>query len=61
MNIIKTVFRNIKVYKTSSVFNFIGLITAFTVFVLIMLYVYTEYRFDTYHQDYQDIYRLELG
>jgi len=60
MNIIKTVFRNIKVYKTSSVFNFIGLITAFTVFVLIMLYVYTEYRFDTYHQDYQDIYRLEL-
>ncbi len=60
MNIFKTVCRNIKSYKTASAFNFIGLITAFTVFVLIMLYVHTEYRFDTYHQDYKDIYRLEL-
>ncbi len=60
MNFFKTVCRNIKAYKTASVFNFIGLITAFTVFVLIMLYVHTEYRFDTYHQDYKDIYRLEL-
>lgn len=60
MNIFKTVCRNIKAYKTSSVFNFIGLITAFTVFVLIMLYVHTEYSFDTYHQGYKDIYRLEV-
>ena len=60
MRTLKTIFRNLKSSKISTLFNFVGLITAFTAFILIMLYVWTEYSFDTYHKDADNIYRLEL-
>lgn len=60
MRILKTIFRNLRLSKISTIFNFVGLITAFTAFIIIMLYVWTEYSFDTYHQDADNIYRLEI-
>lgn len=60
MNILKAIYRNLKVSKVSTTFNFVGLITAFTVFILIMMYVCTEYHFDMYHKDANNIYRLEI-
>lgn len=57
---IKTILRNLKFSKISAIFNFVGLITAFTAFILIMLYVWTEYHFDAYHEGAENIYRLEI-
>lgn len=60
MRYLKTIIRNLRTSKISTLFNFVGLITAFTAFILIMLYVWTEYNFDTYHEDAENIYRLEI-
>ncbi|MDD2264913.1 MAG: ABC transporter permease [Bacteroidales bacterium] len=60
MRTLKTIFRNLRSSRISTIFDFVGLITAFTAFILIMLYVWTEYSFDSYHHDADNIYRLEL-
>lgn len=60
MNTLKIIYRNLRGSKVSTIFNFVGFITAFTVFILIMLYVWTEYHFDRYHKDADNIYRLEI-
>jgi putative ABC transport system permease protein len=60
MNTLKVIYKNLKASKVSTIFNFIGLITAFSAFILIMLYVWTEYNFDSYHEDADNIYRLEI-
>ena len=60
MNTLKLIYKNLKGSKVSTIFNFIGLITAFSAFILIMLYVWTEYNFDSYHEDAENIYRLEI-
>ena len=60
MNTLKLIYKNLKGSKISTIFNFIGLITAFSAFILIMLYVWTEYNFDSYHEDAENIYRLEI-
>ena len=57
---IKIILKNLKFSKISTIFNFVGLITAFTAFILTMLYVWTEYHFDTYHKGAENIYRLEI-
>ena len=58
--IVKTAFRNLRKSKVATFFNFVGLITAFTAFILIMIYVWSEYHFDRYHAEAEHIYRLEL-
>jgi putative ABC transport system permease protein len=55
MNTLKVIYKNLKASKVSTIFNFIGLITAFSAFILIMLYVWTEYNFDSYHEDADNI------
>ena len=60
MNTLKLIYKNLKGSKVSTIFNFIGLITAFSAFILIMLYVWTEYSFDSYHNDADNIFRLEI-
>ncbi len=56
---LKIIFANFKKSKFTFLLNIVGLTCAFTSFILIMMYVWTEYNFDQYHTDAEDIYRLE--
>jgi putative ABC transport system permease protein len=55
---IKIAFRNILSNGLFSLINIIGLTTGITAFLFIMLYVRYEKSFDTFHQNYNSIYRL---
>lgn len=60
----KTILRNflsvLRRFKTASVLNVLGLSIAFVAFMLIMMQVNYDYTFDCFHQDADDIYRLDL-
>ncbi|MDR2806232.1 MAG: ABC transporter permease [Dysgonamonadaceae bacterium] len=49
----------LKRFKTSSILNILGLSVAFTVFILIMMQVDYDYRFDRFHPDCDRIYRID--
>ncbi len=57
---LKIIFANLKKSKFTFFLNIVGLTCAFTAFTLIMMYVWTEYHFDQYHADSDQIYRLEF-
>jgi putative ABC transport system permease protein len=57
-NYIKIALRNIKRHKGHSSINIMGLAVGMTCFIFIMLYVQHETRYDTFHKDGDQIYRL---
>jgi putative ABC transport system permease protein len=59
-NIFKIVFRNLRTYKLFSFINIVGLSLGLTVFILIYLYVKFEFSYDTFHKNYENIYRVEM-
>ncbi len=56
---LKIIIANFKKSKFTFFLNIVGLTCAFSAFILIMMYVWTEYHFDQYHANSKDIYRLE--
>ena len=50
---------NLKKSGFTTFLNLVGLTSAFTAFILIMLYVWNEYHFDGFHKNFGQIYRLE--
>ncbi len=61
MNInLKLAIKNLFKAKITSALNLIGLVTAFTAFMIIAAYVWTEYHFDDYHANADELYRVEI-
>ena len=58
-NYIKTALRNIKKHRTLSLINILGLTTGLTAVILIGIFVRYEYSFDRFHQNADNIYRVE--
>ncbi|MBN1925507.1 MAG: ABC transporter permease [Prolixibacteraceae bacterium] len=56
---LKIIFGNLKKTAFTSFLNLIGLTSAFAAFILIMLYVWNEYHFDSFQENAAEIYRLE--
>jgi len=59
INYIKTALRNIKRYKGYSFINVAGLTLGITCCLLIMLWVFDELSFDSFHQNAKNLYRVE--
>lgn len=57
---LKFAIGNLKKTFFTSLLNVIGLTTAFSVFLLISLYVWNEYRYDAFNEHASEIYRLEI-
>jgi putative ABC transport system permease protein len=57
-NYVKTGFRNVLKSKIFSTINVVGLSLGLTCCMLIILYVSNELSFDTYHKNYDSIYRV---
>jgi putative ABC transport system permease protein len=57
---LKLVFINLKKSKLTTILNLTGLVSAFAAFILIMLYVWHEYQYDTYNEHFSGIYRVEV-
>ncbi len=61
MNInLKLAVKNLLKSKVTSTLNIIGLVTAFTAFIIIAMYVWTEFHFDDYHANADELYRIEI-
>jgi len=58
---LKTAFRNIKKNRVFSLINILGLSIGMAVCILIMLYVSYEYSYDKFHQNYENIYRVQFN
>lgn len=58
-NYIKTTIRNLYRSGKVTIINFIGLTIAFTICLLIIMFVYQQLTFDKFNDHYNDIYRLE--
>ncbi|MCK4759545.1 MAG: ABC transporter permease, partial [Candidatus Aminicenantes bacterium] len=58
-NYIKVAWRNIKRHKGYSFINIAGLAIGMAVCILILMFVRDEYRYDTFHENKDRIYRLE--
>jgi putative ABC transport system permease protein len=58
-NYAKLAFRNLAKNKLYNGINIIGLGIGFCCSILIILYIWNELNYDTYHKNYQRIYRLE--
>lgn len=58
-NYLKTAIRNITRNKVYSFLNTIKLALGIAIFVITMLFVNSEYKFDMYNESVNDIYRLE--
>jgi putative ABC transport system permease protein len=57
----KITFRNLLKHKLHSGINIFGLATGLAVVILLLLYVQQEMRADKYHQNYEQIFRLQAG
>lgn len=57
---LKIAISNLKNLSFATLLNLFGLTSAFTAFVLIMLYAWSEYHFDCYNKNVNEIYRLEV-
>ena len=57
-NYFKTAFRNIIKHKSYSIINIAGLAIGVASFIIIMMYVLDELKYDKYHFDSENIYRL---
>ncbi|OJJ21727.1 hypothetical protein BKI52_14595 [marine bacterium AO1-C] len=58
-NYIKISFRNLRRNRLSSVINILGLAIGLACALLLYLYIQDEYSYDNYHQDQDQIFRLE--
>lgn len=58
--LLRFAFVNIKNSMLTVGLNLMGLISAFTALILIVLYVWNEYHFDTYNENADNIYRIEV-
>ncbi len=59
-NYIKTALRNIRRYKGYSIINIAGLTVGMACFILILLWVYDELNYDTFHTHSDRLYRIIL-
>jgi len=59
-NYIKLAFRNLLGQKGYSFINLLGLITGITSFILIVCWIQSEMSYDSFHQDKENIYRVDL-
>ncbi len=57
-NYLVTAWRNIRKSKAYSALNVLGLAVGMAVFVLIMLFVRTEFSYDRYHENARNVYRV---
>ncbi|MCP4727677.1 MAG: FtsX-like permease family protein [bacterium] len=57
-NYLKIAVRNIRKYKTYSFINITGLAVGLACCILLVLYIYSELSFDTFHERSERIYRL---
>jgi putative ABC transport system permease protein len=60
INYLKLAYRNLFSQKGNSILNLLGLITGITAFILIVCWIQTELSFDTFHQDKENIYRVDF-
>jgi putative ABC transport system permease protein len=60
-NYILIAFRNLVRQKLYSIINILGLAVGISLFCLIMLYVADQYSYDRFNENYDRIYRLEMG
>lgn len=60
-NYIKTSIRNLQRNLKVTLINLIGLTVAFSVSILILMYVYNQLSYDKFNKNYDNIYRLELN
>ena len=60
-NYIRTALRNLWKYKGYATINILGLAIGMACVILIMLYVQGELNYDTYHQNKDRIYRLNIN
>lgn len=56
---LRITFGNLKKSAFTTLLNILGLTSAFASFILIILYVWNEYHFDTFQEHASQIYRLE--
>ena len=60
-NYLKITTRSLKKHKTYSILNIAGLMIGFTTFFLIIQYVSLELSYDTFNDNYQNIYRIQTN
>jgi putative ABC transport system permease protein len=59
-NNLKFAFRNLSLQKGNSILNLLGLVTGITAFILIVCWIQSEMSFDNFHQDKENIYRVDF-
>jgi putative ABC transport system permease protein len=60
-NYIKTIFRNLRKDKVTSVINILGLACSFAICMLIAHFIVFELSYDRFHKNIYNIYRVNLG
>lgn len=58
-SMLKNIIHIIRRFRTAAVLNIAGLSVAFAAFIIIMMQVGYDYNFDKFHEDHEQIYRLE--
>lgn len=59
-NYIKLAFRNLLAQKGYSFINLLGLVAGITSFILIVCWIQSELSYDSFHQDKENIYRVDF-
>jgi putative ABC transport system permease protein len=59
-NYLKLAFRNLLAQKGYSLINLLGLVTGITAFFLIVCWIQSELSYDSFHQDKENIYRVDF-
>ncbi|MGE5317174.1 MAG: ABC transporter permease, partial [Chloroflexota bacterium] len=59
-NYLKLSIRSLFSQKGSSILNILGLVTGITAFILIICWIQSEMSFDNFHQDKENIYRVDF-
>src|SRR5439155_14598688 len=57
-NYLKTLLRNLQKHKLHSAINIIGMAVAFTCTILLILLVYFQFSFDSFHQNKERIFQV---
>ena len=60
MHYLKTIFKNFKKSGIVTVFNILGLSVSFAAFLLLSIYLWNEFTFDSFNENYKQIYRLNI-
>ncbi|MFC3196053.1 hypothetical protein ACFOET_00370 [Parapedobacter deserti] len=58
-NHLKTAWRNLLRYRTTTLINISGLVIGMTAAFFVFLWVKNEYAYNGYHQDVERVYRLK--